>query len=222
MTLRFPRKLVIATLFCIGWLCADTVMAGDASPAGPFMARAFIPSSNNVHGEVRLIRRGNVACVQTLLYSKYLRRGLYEMEKEERRCWGEEHGGHVDSTNYLADMHIIRDAVMGDETREATQSTASPDPLKKMMIEFSLGPGTAGYTLSKLRLDGPADALRVVDPEPVVSRAANPFYISRAMQLMVSRAFAAPSDKAEELLLQAGWRNVEPPPLAASQMPVAR
>jgi hypothetical protein len=211
-------RLVVAT-FVLG---ATVAIAADVTQAEAFIARAFIPSSNNVHGEVRLIQRGDTACVQTLLYSKFLRRGLYEMEKAERSCWADGYGGWEDSTNYIAAMRATRDAILGDGSTPTAEPTSPSDEKKKMLIEFTLSPTDAGYTLSKLNLDGSPEALRIVDAPRVMANKTTAYYASRAMQVMAAKAFGLSDDEAASMLKKIGWRSVEPPPLTPAQQPVPR
>ena len=167
----------------------------------PWLARAFIPSSNNVHGEIRLLQRGDTACVQTLLYSKYLRRGLHEMTKQESLAWPDNWPCCEVSTNYLANLHTVRDTVLS----EAMDNT---NDLRRLIIEFSLGPASATYAIGTLSLEGPADALQVTQPRLLASTSAHPYYVSRAMALMCEQGFGL---RDQDLLTKAGWTNVVPP-----------
>jgi hypothetical protein len=174
----------------------------DASAAEAFIARAYIPSSNNIHGEVRLIARDGGTCVQTLLYSKYLRRGLHEMELEERRRWPAGKSGYEDSTNYIACMRQARDLVL------AATEAKPVDPRKKLLIEFTLGPDSAGYALYGMDIAGPPDALRIENRRLLCQRKADAYYVSRAMSFMGTKGFGLTGDKLDELMRKAGWHSV--------------
>jgi len=195
-----------------GWLAATAVMAADDSP---WLARAYIPSSNNVHGEVRLLRRGDAACFQTLLYSRHLRRGLHEMARQERLSWPEGYPCHADSTNYLAALVQGREQVMGADIHDTNR-------LFRMLIECTLGPQHAACAVYEIDLAGPPDQLRVEQPRLVTERPVHPFYASRAMQLMGERGFGLSGEDLERLLQQAGWRAAEGPELPEVQQVVPR
>ena len=179
---------------------------GDgAAPDVTFVERAFIPSSNNVHGEVRLLAKDGGTCVQTLLYSKYLRRGLHEIELEERRHWPAGQPGYADSTNYVACMRQARDLVL------AAPETKPADPRKKLLIEFNLAPDSAGYALYGMDIAGPPDALRIENRRLLCRQSADAYYVSRAMGLMGAKAFGLTGEKLDELMRKAGWRAVAAP-----------
>ena len=177
---------------------------GAALRAGaeePWLARAFLPSSNNVHGEVRLLQRGDTACVQTLLYSKHLRRGLHEMAREEEKAWPDNWPCCEASSNYLVQLRAVRDTVLGE-------TADNSNDLYRLLIEFSLGPTQACYAIGTMSLEGPAEARLVTQPRLLVSTSAHPYYISRAMALMCEQGFGL-SD--QDLLKKAGWTPVAPP-----------
>ena len=194
-----------AALFC-----------ASARAEEPWLARAFVPSSNSVHGEVRLLQRGPEACMQTLLYSKYLRRGLHEMAKQERKAWPEGWPCCEVSSNYLADLATVREAVLANNAGEDTNA------LRRMLIEFTLSPTGASYAIGELDLTGPPEALQAVSPRPLVIRQAHPHYISRAMFIMGQQGFGLSDEELERLLEKAGWRPVEAPELPPMQRFVPR
>ena len=175
------------------------------------IARTFIPSSNNVHGEVRLLKRGDGCCVQTLLYSKFLRRGLFELEKKEREAWPGNFVCHDASTNYLGCLKTARDQVLD------APGSADSNRVYRMMIEFEQRPDFAGFSVYALDLEGEPEQLRVVNPVRISGSEAHPFYISRAMQIMAIQSFAA---EATNLLQQAGWQAVPTPELPDYLKPV--
>lgn len=203
----------LAACVLAGWFAAVAAPAADNSP---WLARAFIPSSNNVHGEVRLLQRGDAACFQTLLYSRHLRRGLHEMARQERLSWPEGYPCHADSTNYLAALAQGRDRVMGAAEDQDTNR------LYRLLIECTLGPAQAACAVYEIELTGPPDELRVERPRLVVERPVHPFYASRAMKLMGERGFAMSGEDLERLLGQAGWRAADGPELPEAQQVVPR
>lgn len=199
-------------------LALGALLAGSVHGQEPWLARAFIPSSNNVHGEVRLLKRGEAACVQTLLYSKYLRRGLHEMTKQERLAWPEGWPCCEASSNYLADLDTVKYAVLGD----STPATNEAPEAKRMLIEFTFSPTGSCHAVGDMDLAGPPEALEVVQTRLRQTREAPPYYISRAMWLMGRRAFAASDEALRALLESAGWRDVDAPELPPAQQFVPR
>lgn len=191
----------------------------SARAESPWLARAFIPSSNSVHGEVRLLQRGDTACLQTLLYSKYLRRGLYEMAKQERKAWPEGWPCCEVSSNYLADLDTAKADILGAETMATTNS--APE-IKRMLIEFNFSPTGSWYSVGDMELAGPAEAYEVTHPRLLVTRTAHPHYVSRAMLTMGEQGFGLTDEALEKLLEKAGWSYVVPPELPPAQRFVPR
>lgn len=199
-------------------LLAGLLGLSSAQAETPWLARAFIPSSNSVHGEVRLLKRGDTACLQTLLYSKYLRRGLYEMAKQERKAWPDGWPCCEVSSNYLADLDTAKTDILG---AESTSTNGAPE-IKRMLIEFNFSPTGTWYTLGDMELTGPDDALEVANPRTLVTRPAHPHYVSRAMLTMGEQGFGLSDEELEQLLEKAGWSFVSPPELPPAQRFVPR
>lgn len=198
---------MLRRLFIIGlFICASS------SAEEVWMARAYIPSSNNVHGEIRLLKRGDAICAQTLLYSKYLRRGLHEMANAERKAWPEGWPCCEVSSNYLADLDRARDEIL-------RQPAEDSNSVRRMLIEFTLTPLNATYAIGEMELTGPPDALEVTRPRFLVSAPAHHYYISRAIGLMCKQGFGPDS---EQLLKSAGWSEAPPPELPIERSFVPR
>lgn len=158
--------------------------------------------------------------MQTLLYSKHLRRGLHEMVKKERQSWPEGLPGHDDSARYLAAMERARNAVLGPAGDEAPDGDS--DVRHRMMIEFNIGPAGAGFTLSRMELQGPEDAYVVVSPQVLASASAHPYYVSRAIRLMAAEGFDLAGDDLDRLLREAGWKPEDAPLLPVERQAVPR
>lgn len=199
------------------WLCVCGVALAATMSRGQdaWIARAFIPSTNSVHGEVRLVRTEAGACFQTLLYSRHLRRGLHEMSREERLGWPEGYPCHADSTNYLDALARGRDRVFSSAPAGETNR------IYRMLIECTLGTQDAICVVSEVDLEGDANELRIGNRRPVCEVPVHPFYASRAMRLMGEQGFGLAGEPLAELLRSAGWREVEPPvvPEAARVVP---
>ena len=199
-------------------LLAGLLGLSSAHAETPWLARAFVPSSNSVHGEIRLLKRGDTACLQTLLYSKYLRRGLYEMAKKERTAWPEGWPCVDVSTQYLADLDTAKTDLLGAED----PTTNGVSAIKRMLIEFNFCPTGSWDAVGDMELAGPADAYEVTNPRLLVTRAAHPHYVSRAMLTMGEQGFGLNDDALEKLLEKAGWSYVAPPELPPAQRFVPR
>lgn len=199
-------RLAIAALL-------GAVLSAPVWSEEPWLARAFVPSSNSVHGEVRLLKRGDTACMQTLLYSKYLRRGLHEMARQERQAWPDDWPCCEVSSNYLADLAAVKAEVLGSAAGSSSETTTPA----RMLIEFSFSPTGAFFAVGDMELEGAPDALAVVKPRLARRQAAHPYYVSRAMHIMGERGFGLPPGELDALLEKAGWQ-----PVAMPELPPAR
>jgi hypothetical protein len=166
----------------------------DGSTGRP-LARAFIPSDKNVHGEVRLLERGDALCVQTLLYSSALRRGLRQMRRQELGAWPEGDEGYDDSTEYLENLERARARVL-ERFAEREDRT---DSRQKMLIEFVLSDTAALYALYELEITGQPPDVAIRDKRPIVVRSASRYYVRRAMRLMLESAFGEETPLPEAL-----------------------
>lgn len=210
------------TLARLGVACAllAAAAARAESPPETWLRRAFLPSTNNVHGEVRLLRRDGSTCMQTLLYSRYLRRGLHEMARKERLSWPEGLPGHDESARYLAAMEKAKDAVLGPAGSTADEAEA--DVRHKLLIEFTLTPTGACYALSRMELAGEPDGYAIASSEVIVREDAHPYYVSQAIRLMAKEGFKLEGDDLDALLQSAGWSTADPPALPLEQQAVPR
>lgn len=142
--------------------------------------RAFIPSADNRHGEVRLIRRGDVHGVQTLLYSSQMRRGLKAIRNKELAAWPEGQPGAPDSTAYLS---LLKQA------EEKSLGNVGEDGKARLLIEHLEGPDSGFVALYVPRLGGSGDEIRVESVEAVAASPVSRDYAARAMDLMMESAF---------------------------------
>ena len=215
MSIRLPFFLVLGYL-------AVTLTAWSEDQA-PWLARSFVPSTNSVHGEVRLLKKGDTACLQTLLYSKYLRRGLHEMAKKERLAWPNGWPCCEVSSNYLADLDAAKTEILGAEPGFGGSDTnQGATEVSRMLIELNYSPTGCWYTVGDLELDGPPEALVVTQTRQLASRPVHPHYASRAMYIMSKQGFDLQGKSLEDLLTEAGWEPVEAPEIPEAQRIVPR
>ncbi len=151
--------------------------------------RAYIPSAQNRHGELRVLARDGQRCVQTLLYSPALARGLKAIRGKEFGAWPEGSPGYADSTNYLAALREAETAV-----REAFERRADPsDVRQKMLIEYLCAEREAWVVIYAVDLAEQGGEQKIVAARPLARRAVSCDYARRAMDLMVENAFRPPA-----------------------------
>jgi hypothetical protein len=150
---------------------------------------AFIPSPRNVHGELRLLRRGEATCAQTLLYTPALRRALQRIRAKEMRYWPEGRPGHEDSAAYLAALEQARARVLGGSAAGDEGSR-----LQTLAIEFVVAPTSALFAISELEIVPPhgGDPVVVRALRPIVVRESSPDYVREAIEHMRAAAGAEP------------------------------
>jgi hypothetical protein len=164
------RALFIAALAAAGWARAD-----EPAPGPPRC----------------VLERDGIACVQTLLYSPMLARGLKAIRGKEFGHWPEGGPGHADSTNYLA---LLREA----ETlvREAFERRADRAELRqKMLIEFLCSGAGAWVCIYAVELAEQDGEMRITAARLLGRRALSRDYARQAMDLMVENAFRPPAEE---------------------------
>lgn len=157
-------------------------------PGDTIVERKFIPSESNRHGELRVVQRGPARCVQTLLYSASLPRGLRAIRNKEIYYWPPRQAGHEDSTNYLA---LLQRAV---QTLRAGSAPGPDDPREKVLIEFILDGDQAGFAIYQVDLEEAADGMQIRAARPLEVSSASTNYIRRDMELMAATALQVESD----------------------------
>jgi hypothetical protein len=159
---------------------------------------ALIPSDERVHGQVRLIRREEATCVQTLLHSKALRRGLQRIRGKERAAWPEGQAGHADSSAFLEELRRAQAVVLPGPERAADAEETRDK--RQLLIEFVLAPGGGLFALYEPEVQESEDALQITGARPLAVREASRAYVQRAMSLMLASAFHLAEPEAEALL----------------------
>ena len=160
---------IVAVLIYLTFFTGTQPMAAQDIPAksvGERLIRAeVVPQSQSPHGEVRLLLRGDVIVVQTLLYSKVLKKVLAAIERKETRFWNEENAGLVDSQRYVEALYqsfeeiwkCFKERENRDERRQA------------MLIELSVSEKSAQVGIFAPALAGEPGALQLLNWQPLDS-----------------------------------------------------
>lgn len=185
---RLWITLWLAVLGCAG--AEESLPAAlKAQPGEPYERRAFIPSAGNRHGEVRVLQRGGADCVQTLLYSPALARGLRAIRGKEFGSWPEGSPGHADSTNYIALLRETETAV-----REAFEKRVDRADLRqKMLIEFLCSASGAWVSIYSVDLVEQEGGLAIAAVRLLGARSVARDYARRDMDLMLENAAHPPA-----------------------------
>jgi hypothetical protein len=153
-----------------------------------FVARAYLPSPQRVHGELRLIRRGDLLVMQTLLYSDSLRRGVDRIRKKELYHWPAGRPGAGDSARYLAGLEQAKRHVL----ERFAAPTRPADPRPRLLVEFVLGAGDAEVGFYDVEVERGADGFTVRDRQPILVLDSSVEYVGRAIRIQGEEGFDAP------------------------------
>ncbi len=179
-----------------GLLAAVFLLSVSSAGAEEEVCRAYIPTSERRHGEVRLIRRGAAVVLQTLLYTPSLRRGLQKIQQKEAANWPPERAGHGDSQKYL-------EVLAEGKTEALAAFDRRPDPAdlqQKLLIEVMQEGGDASVSTSVPDLDGAGDAIEIRAVRPVAASPVSVDYARAVMEIILQSAFHRPGSTLEEFL----------------------
>lgn len=167
------KRPLEAAVLAFGLLIAHAAAAeGDASTRhAPLLdggkdrivRSAFVPSKLLPQGEVLLIRRGDAAVVQTVLYSRYLKRVVADIRGKERAIWTPEREGHADSVRYVEALLAAADGV----ERRAREGNPRGDRRRKLLIEFILSGKAALMALFEPEIEEREGHYRVTAKRPI-------------------------------------------------------
>lgn len=159
------------------------------------VARSFVPSPERRVGEVRLIRRSDANVVQTLLYTKVLRRVVGEIREKELANWPEG-PGREDALAYAGALAAAQKRIWGRLVAEGPPR----DRRQKLWIEFVLTPVDARVAIGAFEMDEPAGEVRVRSRETLAVLEPSRDYVARNMLLIAADAFRVDGDALRALL----------------------
>jgi hypothetical protein len=123
----------------------------------------FVPSAEQPVGEVRLARRGHAVVMQTVLYTKFLKRVVAEIRKKEEAAWPRDRQGHDDAVKYV---DALLAAQRGIEERFRRREERG-DRRQKMLIEFILSGRASIVAIAEPGLSEEGGRMRVVSRRPI-------------------------------------------------------
>lgn len=184
------RALRIASVLLI---CAAAARADAGIPArlaplldtskDQLVKRAYVPSPERKVGEVRILRRGDAAVVQTLLYSKVLSQVVAEIRKKELANWP----GNADVAAYVDALARVQKTIWSRLPADERVT----DRRQKLWIEFVLAPGAAFIAIGAFEMDESGGEVRVVSREPLEILEPAREYVERNQRLIAEDNFGA-------------------------------
>jgi len=193
--MKYPIYLlsVVLTLMMPGSVFADS---GGVSER--VIRRTVVPSAEDPHGEVQVLRRGDQVVVRTLLDSPILKRVVAAIDGKEEKRWPPDSDGFVESQRYRDALFAATDLVWKKfrerENREEKNQTLG--------IDFIKAPDKMTVVLFHPRLAGDFGSLRVLDSEMLASWRSRGPYVPENMIAIVHDSFGLDADEARQLLEQ--------------------
>ena len=176
-----------------------------APPAGELLdrsqdrilERADVTARGRKHGEVRLIQRGSVRVVQTLLYSKVLRRVLARIREREHENWPADREGHEASARYVAALERAEMSVPAGRTGHPGAAAERRQPL---LIEFAVSSSREGVALLEPELKEVDGALVIESVRLIEALELPRDFVQQNMRLIAEENLSAqPGDLARML-----------------------
>jgi hypothetical protein len=161
------------------------------------VGHAFVRGQGGVHGEVALYRSNETRIVETLLYSRVLKRVVAEIAVREADAWPEGSPGAEDSSAYVEALERAQKKVWWESARDPAQR----DRVQEMAISFEAGRTEARVSLFAVTTGpGPGQRRQVADRRLLEVVPVSLEYAIRDQRLIVEDAFGVDSQKAAALL----------------------
>lgn len=195
-TVRTTRPALAVLIAVSLAVAAPAGLSVDDRSSDEERAWAPVPDAERRHGEVRLLRRGRAAVVQTVLHSKVLPQVLGRIAEKEHRNWDGSPTGREDSERYVA---ALRDVL----PRVGVPTEADPEGERRrsLLIEFVLAPDVDVVLLGAPVVEETAGGRfvpRAVDPLARLDLGRP--YVRRDMELILEDALGMTAGEAREAL----------------------
>jgi len=191
--------VMIAVMLCcvaasVG--ASQTQMEFLDSSHDQIVKRVVVPSVEKPHGEVQLIRRGNLLVVQTLLASPVLKRVVAAIDTKEQRKWPEANKGIIDSSRYREELFRVTQEIW----KKFRQRSDKNEKRQYMVIEFILGFDRGTIALSVPQVVGEYGQLQLVNKETAAVWRPSTDYMTENIKEIVRDSFNLDNAEAEKLL----------------------
>lgn len=170
---KHPVKTGAAAVFAVVVLvgCAATAAATPAAHAArlfddtrdTIVRNAFVPSEDQQQGEVRLLRRGGAAVMQTVLYTRVLKRVVAEIRKKELANWPPDREGYDDSQKYINAILEARNRIQERFPERRNRG----ERRQTMLIEFILSNDASLVAIAEPKLEEANGHMRIVSRRPI-------------------------------------------------------
>lgn len=187
-------------LICAQAMAEPTISASTAplleTAHDQLVSRAYVPSPQEIAGEVRLLRRGEAEVVQTLLYTTILRRVVGEIRKKEIAGWAPDSAGYDDSQRYVEALTRAQQEIW----KRFRELERGADRRQKLLIEFILSRDTAAVLLAEYDMKDGEDGVVVTARRTLTLLEPSRHYVHRNMRLIVADSFKIPEAELASVL----------------------
>lgn len=195
------RRLLAATMSLVAVIFPGPPAAAAGSPAETIVLRGAVPSEQRKQGEVRLLLRDGNPVVQTVLYSRLLRRVAGTIAEKEEVQWPDGAPGCEDSRRYVLAL-----ADLAGRIREEQRHGSGPEEGRRgMVIEFMLQDGLGKVKIAAVDVAETGSGLapgKELLPAKLLDL--TPGYVWRNMVLILSDSLGLPISEVEAILEETG------------------
>ncbi len=158
MKTRILALLLFLSLVSAGAQPTAARPSPSASAVERLIAAEVVPHKKP-HGEVRLLLRDDAVVLQTILYSKILKRVISAIQRKENNFWPDSKAGHSDSQRYIDTLaQNFAEIWAGFKQRKESEERR-----QGMLIEFVLGEKTARIEIFAPALSGQPGSLKILE-----------------------------------------------------------
>jgi hypothetical protein len=192
--IKFHPSLSLSVSLSLLWFLSShvaTARAQDAAlleaSADKTISRTIVPSPEQKVGEVRLVTRGDVNVVQTLLYTKVLSRVVGEIRKKEMANWPADRPGHADAERYVDALTAVQKQIW----ERMPKDQRVEDRRQRMLIEFAVSPRAAVVMVGTFDMDESGGEVKITRREPLQTLDLSREYVKKNMGLIAADSFHA-------------------------------
>lgn len=194
-------RVVLLLTFLAFLSCSEVTaepLADDSPDPGDdrVVTRIVVPSPEKPHGEVQVIRRGDLLVVQTLLASRILKKVVAVIDQKEQRRWPESRQGHLDSRRYREELFRATTEIWHRFRQRSDQN----EKRQYLVIEFILGPKQSMIALSLPQVVGEYGQLQLIDKSELAVWRSSEQYVANNIREIIQDSFDLDAAATEKLL----------------------
>jgi hypothetical protein len=179
--IRAAAPAVLSLLVAARAAAAAAALPAFDAATDRVVTRTVVPDETRRQGEVRLVTRGDATVVQTLLYTKVLRRVVAEIRKKEERNWPAGRAGHEDMLRYVE--------ALGSAADELEAFEGDEDHRSRLLIELIASADGGGIVVGEFQGEVADGVLRPTRARTIATPPVGREYLLRNMRLILADSF---------------------------------